>query len=369
MVYTTETEVYDRTGFSSTIIQTLSSKSSAEVTTLINGFISDAETDIQRDIGYPIVIREERHYGDGNKNQFELGPEDDPFAEEGDYDPEGGLVEIYNVWFAAKKMKKPWPENCDWPENNSADWDQSNATLTDDLTTTVARLYSLKAVFSAAGYVEYPSAQNLDKIIDTWDDFFVWLQIDDVAVTITLRLYDKDGNYEEQDITLRQDDVGQYVWIDINEMTDAIDWDDTRLQYFRIYVDGACTLYVDNACFADSWAFTAPEGLFHVSVADNISSEAEPSEGYPFFVTYGYDPFYASVPGNIAEAAEWLVGISIIDYLRGIRYVATSFEVWGETLELDTDQSREGLLGVRTKMEKRYWRCLGDWGGGSYGVV
>jgi hypothetical protein len=149
----------------------------------------------------------------------------------------------------------------------------------------------------------------------------------------------------------------------------TIDWNTDRFQYWRLYVSGACTIYLDNFCFADSWAFTAPEGLFHVSVADNISNESPPGYGFPFHVTYSYDPFLASVPRNIAAAADFYVGVQIVDFLRGIRYEDTSFEVYGDTLELDTESGREALLGVRTKLEKKYWHSLGNWGPGSYGVV
>jgi len=376
MPYTTETPVYDRTGFNSSIIQDMSGKDSDDVTTLVEGFISDPEAQIRKDIGYPIVIAEELHLGDGNKNQWDLGPEDDEFAEEGDYDPIDGLIEVYRVKFAAKRMWKPWPEDCDeWTDYSDMDatgyWAGSNAVISEETTIKVAGSRSLKAVFSggSGGYIRYPSTRSLDRIIDTYDDIFFWLRTTSIGVTITIRLYDKDGEYEEETISPRQADVGQYFWIDINEMTDTLDWDDDYLQYFEIRVTGDCTIYLDNFCFADEWAYTAPAGLFHTSVADNISTQSPPSENYPFYVTYGYDPFLASVPSEIAEAAEWMAGIYIIDYLRGIRYRQTSFEVWGQTLELDTDSSREGLLGVRTKMEKNYWRCLSDWGGGPYGVI
>lgn len=374
MPYTTEDEVYDRTGMSSANIVTLSGKDSDEVSTLITNLIADAQKKIRDDVGYPIVITEEKHLGDGNKNQFKLGPQDEDYATLGDYDPTDNLIKVYNAWFARQKKWRPWPEDCDtfseYSDPEASGWGGSYTSLDEEETIQVAGTYGLKVVFPAGGgYIEYHTSHNLDKIIDTWNDFFAWLRISDKDVTITLRLYDKDGASEEEDITLRQDDVGQYVWTDIDSMTGSIDWNNTRLQYFRIYVSGACTLYVDNICFADEWAFTAAEGLFHVSVADNITSESPPSEGYPFYVTYGYDPFLASVPANIAEATEWLVGVKIIDYLRGIRYRQTSFQVYGETLELDQDSSREGLLGVRTYMMKNYWRCLKDWGGADYGVV
>jgi len=370
MAYTTESKIYDRTGMSSSNIQTLSGKTETEVSTLISGFISDAENKIREDINYPIVIHNELHLGDGNKNIFKLGPRDEDYLTLGDYDPTDGLVKVYNAAFGGTRKQRPWPEDCDeWTENTSSDWTGSNVTITDESSIKKAGSYGLKMVFSASGNAYYPSTKDLDTIIDTYDDLFFWMRVSTLTPTITIRLYDKDGNYEEETISLRQAGVGQYIWLDIDELTDTIDWDDTPLQYVEVRANGACTIYLDNMCFADGWSFTAPEGLFHVSVADNISSETAPSENYPFSVTYGYDPFLASTPSYISEAAEWLCGIYIIDYLRGIRYRQTSFEVFGETLELDQDSSREGLLGVRTYMLKNYWRCLKNWGGASYGVV
>lgn len=376
MPYTTESGVYDRTGFSTAKIQSMSGKAEAAVTTLVEGYISDAEAQIREDIGYPIRISEERHYGDGNKNAFELGPADDPFAEEGDYDPEDGLVKVYNAWFGKSKMRKPYPEDCelgtDLATASITDWGFSNATVSSEGTVKIAGTYSTKAIFSASGYIQYPDGTNesyLDKIVDAWTDLFFWVRNSDVTKTITVRIYDKDGNYAEQEITLRQNNVGQYVWLDLDQFTSPLDWDTTQIQYIRFYVSGACTIYVDNMCFADSWAFTAPAGLFHVSVADNISAEGAPSEGFPFYVSYGYDPFLASVPRYIKEAAEWMAGVYIIDYLRGIKYEDLDFEVYAETLEADTPFQRGGLLGVRTNMLKNYERCMRRWGGGSYGVI
>jgi hypothetical protein len=372
MVYTTETKVYDRTGFNSSTIQTLSGKTSAEVTTLVEGFISDAQAKIREDVEYPIRVRGERHLGDGEKNVFELGPEDDAYGSEGDYDPVNGLVEIYAVKIDTVRMKKPYPEDCELGTDSITGWSGSSATITVDTSHDVHGTNAIKCVFSGAGYVQYPNGSttsHLDKLIDSYEFFFSHLELDDKTATITIKLYDTDGNISDETATLRQNSVGQYVWLDIDSFNTVIDWSDTRLQYIQFCVDKACTLYIDNMCFADEWAYTAPAGLFHVAVADNISSDASPSDGTSFYVDYSYDPFLASVPTMIAEASEWLAGISIIDYLRGIRYRKTSFEVFGSTLELDTDQSREGLLGVRTYMVKNYWDCLRNWGRGSYGMV
>ena len=105
MSYTTETAVYDRTGMSSANIQGLSGKDSSEVTTLVNGYISDAQDRIREDIDYPLVVYEEKHLGDGEKNTFKLGPQDERFMTLGDYDPTNNLIKIYNMSFGTRRGK------------------------------------------------------------------------------------------------------------------------------------------------------------------------------------------------------------------------------------------------------------------------
>ena len=94
MAYTTEAKVYKRTGFSSELIQSTLDIDVTEVSTRITALIADAQAQIRKDIRYPIRIKKELHLGDGYSNKWTLGPADDPYAEEGDYDPENGLVEV-----------------------------------------------------------------------------------------------------------------------------------------------------------------------------------------------------------------------------------------------------------------------------------
>lgn len=382
MSYTTETKVYNRTGLSSAIIRKLTDKSESDVTTLIEGYISDAEQEIRKDIEYPIILTEERHLGTSYKNTFELGPQDDPFATEGSYDPINGVIEVYDAFFGSYKRRRPNPESADtWTEYltpTASGWNQvSNVTITGETTEKVAGSYSVKMVFSAAGSARFPdnsNLTNLDLVIWNWTDLFMWIQTTNTSVATYIDLYDKDGNYDTQQLNtlIRQNNVGQYIWLDLATIKSNVDWTQTRLQYFVIRAAGAVTIYMDNLSFGDGWSFTAPYGYFHVSVADNIASEANtgyPSNGAPFFVSYSYDPFLASVPREIAEAAEWWCGIQIIDLLRGAKYIQTDFYVFGETLESDQTFQRGGLLGVRTRMVKNYQRALSRWGPGSYGVV
>ena len=374
MSYTDESNVYNTTGLSSDIIQDLGDIPESEVTTFVESRIARAEKRLKEDINLPYIIKRELHLGDGNKNQWDLGPEDDPYSTLGDFDPDDCLEKILRVEFAGYRRLVPWPKDCDtWTNYSDMDesgyWTGSNATISEETTIKVAGARSLKAVFSASGYIRYPSTQDLDKIIDSYNDIFFWLKTSSIGITITVRLYDKDGNYEEETISPRQADVGQYFWIDINKMTDTIDWDNTYLQYIEFRVSGACTIYLDNLCFAEDWAFTAPEGTFHVSVADNISTEAAPSVNYPFYVTYSYDPFLSSTPEHIAEATEWLTGVLIIDYLRTIKYIETDFRLWSDTMEQDIPMQRSGMLGIRTKFLDNYKACLLRYGGASYGII
>lgn len=372
MVYSNESGVYNTTGFSSDIIQKLASISPSEVTTLVSGWISDAEAQIKMDIDIPYVIREELHLGDGENNYFELGPRDESYGIIGaDYDPTNCVEKVYDVKFHRVRMKKPYPEDCELgtEQSTTTNWTSSSCTVSSDLTSKVAGSYCIKGIFTGSGYMQYQS--TLDKIIDQFTDIFFWFKASTKSVTFKIQIFDENGNYAEETITPRQANVGQYFWIDIDTMdlVGSVDWDSYRVQYYRITASGACTVYVDNLCFADSWAFTAPLGYVHTSVADNISSETPPSENYPFYVTYEFDPFKASVPTVIRKACEWLVGVFIIDYLRGIKYMETDFRLFGDTIEPDTPMQKSGMLGIRTKFLDNYETCLKRYGGESYGVV
>ena len=374
MTYTTESSVYNTTGLSSEIIQKLAQISESDVSTLVSGWISDAEQDIKTDLGLPFAVIEELHLGDGNNNLFELGPWDEEYGAPGQYDPTDCVEKVYRVKFHRAKKLLPYPTTCELGTESITGWTGSNATITADTSSAVAGDARIKAVFSSAGYIRYPDGSNveyLDVDIDKFKDWFANLELSDKTATITLRLYDKDGNYNHEEITLRQNNIDEFIWIDLNSMDGSVDWDDVRLQYIELHVDKACTLYVDNMCFADEWAYTAPKGYFHVSVAHNVSSESPPPSDYPFYVSYTYDPFKASVPSNIRQACDWLVGIKIIDYLRTVKYINTDFRLLADTMmpdDIDTGGTT-GVLGVKHQMLQNYNRCIQRYGQGSYGLI
>jgi len=380
MVYTTENDVYKTTGFSSEIIQKLSGLPAADVSSLIEGYITDAGSELDSDIGLPLTIRNELHLGDGDSNEFELGPRDESYVTVGDFDPTNGVTGVYNVAFSKTKMKIPYPSDCDeWTEYSSSTLVQAawgcggNTTLSTESTIKVAGDYSVKAVLTDADYIQYPKTGTyLNKNIDMFTDIFFWFRTNRRSAIYTIRLYDKDDNYKEETFDVTFNDVGEYHWLDIDSFTNglgSIDWNVTKLQYIRIYSDDVCTMYIDNLCFADSWAFTSPLGKFHVSVAENIGGETGPSENYPFYITYSYNPTLPSVPNNIKKACEWLVGVYIIEYLRGIKWSETDFRLMADSLEPDTPMQKSALLGLRDKWLQNYNRCLINYGGRSFGTV
>ena len=153
MTYTTESAIYNTTGFSSSIIQTLSGKTSGDVTTLISTFISDAENEINEEVGAPYVIRDELHLGDGMNNIFELGPQDERFGITLDgYDPSNGLVSIRNVKFARFKKLNPYPINCELgtEQSNTTGWTGSGVTISSDTATETAGTSCIKGIFTVA---------------------------------------------------------------------------------------------------------------------------------------------------------------------------------------------------------------------------
>ncbi len=368
--YATESKVYSVSGFTSTKIQAITGKSQAEVTTLINDFLHDANDAIQDEIKKPITIKEELHYADGEKNIFDLGTEDE--ENNFNFNIDGCLEKIINCWFDQEKKLRPYPTDCDsLTESTASSFGVSNATVTDESTIVKCGTKSIKSVFTASGYIEYPSAKTLNLNIDVYDYVSFWIYSSNASVTFTLKLYDKDGNNNEQSFTVDKANV----WYDIHIKIDSFDtfnvnWEDVKLYYWRLYANNACTVYIDGFNFNDEWSFVAPSGKLVISV-DTTHGDQPPAEDYPFYISYTYDPFKSSVPQSINEACACLAAIALIDHLRGNRYIDTHFDLEMETVNVDEDTGRpQGLLAVRSMLEKRYDKAMARYGSsGSYGVI
>ena len=321
--YSLEADVYTYSGLSSSLIQAVTGKSEAEVSTLVSALIDKADTKIRGSVRIPITVHREYHVADGEKRVFELGPDD----EETDlysYTSQEGVIKVYAVYMSSTKLKLPYPKDCDSFTEAETDYGNSNCTLS-KVANSVASLnvgdYYINGVFADAGYLEYPSAQNLNKNINVYDYISFILQTDDATATFTLRLYDKDDNDNYYSFTLPKADMRFLVNIKINSFSGAISWSDTPLYYWRLYSDKACTIRLDGYNFNTGFMWTYPYGeLLHTETEELSTREGDAgvlSEGYPVYVTYSYDPFLASTPEYIKSASARLTGAYLWDHLAG----------------------------------------------------
>jgi hypothetical protein len=376
MSYSTESDVYDETGLTSAWTQQLTGKNAADVTTLINNFIADADDKINKRIGIPITVHRELHKGTGEDDEFDLCAEDEfGFFEE--YDPANNTVEAFACYFDCKRKKRPYPKDCDQTESIASACAVSNAAVTDETTIVACGSNSLRAVFSAAGWVRYPdiSSQSvLNKNIDIFDFVSFRIRCSSAAVNLTLRLYDRDGNYCSVTFAVDRADNWFVMHFDIDSdftYPVAFDWDDTKLWYWELHADGACTVYFDNLNFNDEWFITAPQGKFCIAHridylqsagGSRAQGEEPPPDGYEFYVTYSVNPFLSSVPQCIAEASAKLAGVKLIDHLIGVRERNTAFLVEGDTLITAPD--RETMYHTRSRLISEAKQCIADYGYG-----
>jgi len=340
MPYCSENQVYDASGLTSAKVQTITGKTEAQVTTLVSSYITWAERAIKDWVRLPIVVRRELHLGDGEKFEFDLGPHDEDYSI--DYDPLNDVDSVYAVYFEGKRKKLPYPkDDCDLGcENESSDWATSNVTLTDETTTIACGAYSLKGVFSATGYMRYPSTLDLNKNIDIYDWVGFRFRTNDATKTFTVKLYDRSGNANTYDFTVHQADVWYLIMIKVDDFNGSIIWEDEYLYYLDFYANGACTVYVDNLNFNDEVMWTIPQGTFVTMTKQRpIYSDHEggPADGYEIHVTYSFDPFNTTVPSNIEEACACLAGVKLFDHLLGLRAQDVGFVLQADegTVSLD----------------------------------
>jgi len=358
MVYSTEENVYEATGMNTTIVQSLSSKNEAQVTTLIESYISEADLKIKRLLKIPITIRKENHSFDGSKT-LELGPYEDEEEFFSSYDPADCVEDVYALYLNGGRIKLPYPKNCDDLTEDVTDMTGTNVTLTKKTDIKKCGTASVMAKNTAAGSFSFyfPKNANLEKNIYPWDYVGFWFRTSDKTATFTIKFYDIDGNVEYQTFILTQSDTWQIVALQMSDNTGSIDWSDVLCQKIEILSDKACTIYFDNFCFNDGLFWTYPEGLICWCEPDTDSyAEIE--------VTYAYDPFKAEVPVDIKLASSKLAGALLIDYLIGHRQQITGFEQMQE--DMDTRPDRETLEVVRTRLRREAYDALAGFGFGTY---
>lgn len=381
--YCSVSDVFNATGMDYDRIIELSIRHSknSQVDDLIEEYIADSTKEINERLGINTTIRKELHLGTGEDDIFELGYE----QEEGYYhDVQGRLVDVINVYMGGETAKyrklRPYPTSKDYIGRNDIalagcelgtevstlvdTWDDSTAS--DALWTTdyIAGVRSIALDFSAAFATEYgrfPSITQdkwIDKNIDIFDyvAFYARTSVDNV--TVTIRLYDKDGNYNYASYELEKKDHWYLVMFDIDDdfSGTVTSWDDTNLMYIEFWVDAQCTLIIDNLNFNDGWMYTAPAG--EVAIMREMTDEPLP-ENYPFYVTYRYNPYYdgdSMVARNIKKAAACLAGVDLIDFVSGIRMEETEFDVQSESGV--TSPTKDKLAILRERLLKRYEEAM-----------
>jgi len=335
MVYCSETDVLEAVGLSSAKVQSISGKDATEVTAMITRFITKGQGIVQNWVGVPHKQRHEIHEADGEKFEFDLGPEDSEFNI-GRFDPENCVEKVYAVYLNGERRKLPYPEDCELgTENDHADYTGTNCVITSQTTTPQHGTYFTQGVFSAAGVMLYPSAKNLAKNIDIFTHFIFRFKSSNAGVTFTVKFFDKDDNYTSKTFTVEKANIWYLVMLKIDNFTDSgakIDWDGDLLYAISIETNGACTVGIDNAAFCDGWIYTAPSGKV-VWAYDTSISESPLSEGNKIEVTYSFDPFKVTVPEAIKSGTAKVAGYHLLEYLIGVRQADTQFVVEGDTLE------------------------------------
>jgi len=360
MPYSTESDVYDATGYNSDIVQKLSQKTPEQVTTLINGYIAQADLRIKRLLGVPISIRKEYHLFESN-HTVELGPYEDPMGFFSAYDPLNCVDDVYAIYQNGYRVKLPYPKDCDSLSEDIINMNAgANCTLSRETSIFKCGTASIKAIFTAAGSFDFPKNHNLEKNIEPWNYVSFWFRTNNKTATFTIELYDKDGNKISRTFTVTINDTWQIITLQISKFTDysTTRFNEERLlQYITIKADKACTIHFDNFNFNDGFFWTYPEGL--------ICWSTEDTEPYgEIEVTYAYDPYKVSTPEDIKEASARLAGVRLVEFLIGCRQRVTGFQQMSDDLEDTPD--RDALEMTRSRLRKEAEEILSGTGFKTY---
>ncbi|TEU00353.1 MAG: hypothetical protein E3J23_02875 [Candidatus Stahlbacteria bacterium] len=129
MTYCTETDVYHETGYTTNLIQRLTEKTAAQVTTMIDGFITKAKKKINGAVAIPYVVHQERHIvedvpieGDeGKVTRIYLGMYETDMILETYAVSDSLIMEDFNVQDCVVKVLRVWV-NCYRKAKNDEDY-------------------------------------------------------------------------------------------------------------------------------------------------------------------------------------------------------------------------------------------------------
>lgn len=369
MSYCTISEVLDTTGMDIDRIQKLSVRHTtvALVNTTIQSFIDDAQKEIRETMKIDSMINKELHLCTGEDDTYLLGPEDQPESFIA-YTVENNLVDVSNVYIGGNcvdnRRLRPYPTNCELGTESVSEWIDSTC-IPVTSTTRKAGTVSISMPFlNIAQYARYPSintnASWIDKNIDPFTFMAFYLRSDKDDTTVTVKLYRGDGNHNDATYKVVKKNHWYLVMLDLDQdFTGGVDWNDDPLMYIDFMVDKTCVLLLDNMNFNDYWMYTAPAGT--ISLMRNMDEQPN-EQGYPFYVSYEFDPFLSNVPRNIKKACACLAGVDLIDLLRGVRMEDVEFDAQAESGV--ASYSKDQFTILRESLLKKYYEALAATGFG-----
>lgn len=188
----------------------------------------------------------------------------------------------------------------------------------------------------------------INKNIDIYDFMSLKVLCSSASAVLSIRLYDNAGNFNYVEFSVARANEEYFLSWDLDEdFTGNIDWDDTNLYYLELRADRACTVSLDNLNFNDEWFITAPRGILCIP---RQSSDDPAGEGYPFHVTYSYNPYLHEVPWQVRDATAKFAAVKLLNYLIGIRLRDIGFAGEGESAISRPD--RDQMLFTRSRLER-----------------
>lgn len=129
MAYCTEADVYKETGYTTELIQRLTEKTPAQVTEMIEGWITEAEKEINGAVAIPFVVHQERHIveedptagSSGNVTRIYLGMYESDSVLETYAEADRQIIEGFNVQGCIIKVLRVWV-NCYRKAKNDEDY-------------------------------------------------------------------------------------------------------------------------------------------------------------------------------------------------------------------------------------------------------
>lgn len=349
MAYCTESDVYDATGQKTTIVQKMSGKSEAQVTTFINSCIAKADQMVKNELGVPVAIRKEFHQFQ-YEDYIPLGPDQDKFGFYNAYNPAGCVTHVFAIYGDNCRVKLPYPKDCDSLTESHANYTGTGCILSTDTAVFKCGTASVKSIFSTAGSFYFPTAQNMDKNIESWDFIGFWFKTTDKTAIFTIKLFDEAGKYISSTFTLKHSNNWEIVKLRYADFTntDGITFDiNNLLEYIQIESSKACTVNFDNFNFNDGIFWTYPEGL----ICWSVPTSAGVSSYEALYVTYSFDPYALVVPEDIKLASAKKAGILLLEFMIGCRQRITAFTQTSDAL--DNLPDRETLEFRRAELQRQ----------------